>query len=318
VEIFRNPTSTDLEGFLNESGVVATVGVFDGAHLGHQMIFSKVIGDAVVRDVPSVVVTFEPHPALILRPENAPKLLTGFDQKMDLLAKAGFDAAVVFDFNKEFVSYTALDFVEKILVKTLAVKKVIVGADFHFGAKREGNIDMLTSLGDRFGFEVEGLKLLTQQSKDTLFISSTEIRRALAGGDISKANKMLGHSHEVSGVVVHGDKRGREIGFPTANVFVDDAMALPSDAVYAGWFFRANGEKHKCAINIGKRPTFHQDATESLLEAHLIDFKGDLYDEVVRVQFIELLRSEKRFAGLEQLKTQLALDVQAALAILGD
>lgn len=316
MKVFRDPAGSNVKGFLAGLDVVVTIGVFDGAHLGHQMIFSKVVGDAIVRGSKSGVVSFDPHPALVTRPENAPKLLTNLDKKLELLSSAGFDAAFIFEFNEELMQLTAREFVEKILVDTLSVRKVIVGEDFHFGKKREGDINTLISLGGEHGFEVEGLNLLTQVSKENLYVSSTEIRRALVGGEIEKANQMLGRPHEVSGVVIHGDKRGREIGFPTANVMVDDIMAMPADAVYAGWFIDETGSKHKCAINLGKRPTFHQDATKSLLEAHLIGFTGDLYEQVVHVQFVELIRSEKRFAGLEELKVQLAEDVKNAAQVL--
>ncbi len=202
------------------------------------------------------------------------------------------------------------------LVDALDAKAVVVGHDFHFGKDRAGNVDVLTKLGIEHDFAVEGIELLARPDGKVESVSSTAIRRALAGGEVRTAARLLGRKHEIRGVVVGGDQRGRTIGFPTANVALPLERAKPADAVYAGWYLRPDGSRHPAAVNIGKRPTFYQDAEHSLVEAHLLDFDGDLYGEVARVQFVELIRSEQRFDGIEELKAQLDLDIESARAIL--
>ena len=202
------------------------------------------------------------------------------------------------------------------MLDCLGARAVVVGSDFHFGKDRVGNVDLLAKLGEQHGFEVEGLDLLPLPDGTVDSVSSTAIRRAVAGGEVSTATKLLGRYHEVRGPVVMGDQRGRTIGFPTANVAVARQMAIPADGVYAGWYIRPDGTRWPTAINVGKRPTFYQDAEHSLLEAHLIGFEGDLYDEPGRVQFVELLRSERRFDGIDALVAQLQQDVSQAQELL--
>ncbi len=264
----------------------------------------------------TAVVTFDPHPAYVLRPESAPLLLTDLEQKLDLLEACGVDTAVVVDFDRDRSKETAEEFVERVVVGCLGAKAVIVGSDFHFGANRSGNVEMLTKLGAEHGFEVEGVQLLPRSNAVNESVSSTAIRRALAGGEVATATAMLGRHHEIRGPVTEGDQRGRTIGFPTANVAVPRHMAIPADAVYAGWFVRQDGTRWPAAINIGKRPTFYQNAEHSLLEAHLIGFEGDLYGESAKVQLVELLRSEQRFDGIDALKDQLQKDVAKAKELL--
>ncbi len=188
----------------------------------------------------------------------------------------------------------------------------MVGEDFHFGAGRSGNVDGLRVFGETAGFEVQALELIRHSDEAREPVSSTNIRRVLAGGDVGRAAEMLGRPYEVRGVVEVGDRRGTQIGFPTANIPVPNVMAWPADAVYAGWCRRENGEVHPCAINIGRRPTFYEHAEQSLLEAHLIGFEGDLYGEQVGVSFLGFLRSERKFNGIDQLIEQLKTDVEDA------
>jgi riboflavin kinase/FMN adenylyltransferase len=199
-----------------------------------------------------------------------------------------------------------------VLVDTLRAQLIVVGEDFHFGYKRRGNVALLRELGKEHDFEVVPLQLIARPDGVAEPVSSTSIRRALAGGQVEVAANLLGRPFSVSGVVVHGDKRGRTIGFPTANIEVPNAMCLPADGVYSGIIKRADGSSHVCAINLGRRPTFFEHADHSLLEAHLLDFDGDLYGERVSVTFEHFLRSERKFEGLESIKTQLQLDVAAA------
>ena len=247
-----------------------------------------------------------------MRPESAPKLLTDLDQKLELLQQTGIDATLIVEFNRERSTEDPALFVKRVLVDALRAQVVVVGEDFHFGFNRGGNVAMLRELGKQFDFQVEPVKLIARPDGVEEPVSSTSIRRALAGGQVETATNLLGRAYEVRGVVVNGDKRGRIIGFPTANVEVPNAMCLPADGVYAGKFQCDDGSVHACAINLGRRPTFFEHADHSLLEAHLLDFDGDLYGQKVSVTFEHFLRSERKFDGLEAIKTQLQLDVAAA------
>ncbi|MCP3992508.1 MAG: bifunctional riboflavin kinase/FAD synthetase [Actinomycetia bacterium] len=293
-----------------------TIGFYDGVHLGHQAVIQATQRRAEQLGVKMAVVTFDPHPAYVLRPESAPKLLTNLDQKLDLLDQCGVETVVVVPFDTERASETAEEFVEAVILGCLKAKAVVVGSDFHFGKGRTGNVDLLTRLGQDHGFEVEGIELLPRPNGVRESVSSTSIRRALAGGDVVTAARLLGRNHEIRGPVVQGDQRGRTIGFPTANVAVAPELAMPADAVYAGWYYRPDGTRWPSAINIGKRPTFYLNADHSLLEAHLIGYEGDLYGEVARVQLVELLRSEQRFDGIEALTVQLGRDIAQATEVL--
>ena len=291
---------------------VVTIGAYDGVHRGHQAVIGQVRKEAQQLGCQSVVVTFDKHPASVVRPESAPKLLTDLDQKLELLQQTGIDATLIVEFNRERSTEDPALFVKRVLVDTLRARVVVVGEDFHFGFNRGGNVAMLRELGKQFDFQVEPVKLIARPDGVEEPVSSTSIRRALAGGQVEIATNLLGRAYEVRGVVVNGDKRGRSIGFPTANVEVPNAMCLPADGVYAGRFRCDDGSVHACAINLGRRPTFFEHADHSLLEAHLLDFSGDLYGQKVSVTFEHFLRSERKFDGLEAIKTQLQLDVAAA------
>ena len=260
----------------------------------------------------SVVVTFDRHPASVIRPDAAPRLLTNASQELELLADTGVDATVVVPFSAAQARETPVDFVERVIVNALRTQAVIVGSDFHFGHMRQGNITLLRELGERHDFTCEPVVLIPRADGVDEPISSTAIRRALAGGEIETATRLLGRALEVRGTVVTGDQRGRTIGFATANVEIPNGMCLPSDGVYAGLYRRPDGSEHACAINLGRRPTFYVNAEHSLLESHLLDFAGDLYGEDAAVTFVAFLRSEKQFAGIDELKTQLKLDVEHA------
>jgi riboflavin kinase/FMN adenylyltransferase len=291
---------------------VVTIGAYDGVHRGHQAVIGQVRKEAQQLGCQSVVVTFDKHPASVVRPASAPKLLTDLDQKLELLQQTGIDATLIVEFNRERSTEDPALFVKRVLVDTLRARVVVVGEDFHFGFNRGGNVAMLRELGIQFDFQVEPVKLIARPDGVEEPVSSTSIRRALAGGQVEIATNLLGRAYEVRGVVVNGDKRGRSIGFPTANVEVPNAMCLPADGVYAGRFRCDDGSVHACAINLGRRPTFFEHADHSLLEAHLLDFSGDLYGQKVSVTFEHFLRSERKFDGLEAIKTQLQLDVAAA------
>ncbi len=293
-----------------------TIGAYDGVHLGHRAVIDQVRRRAGEIGAQSVVVTFDRHPASVVRPESAPRLLTSSPQKMELLAATGIDAVVVVPFDIEQAAESPESFVDRVLVKCLKTRVIVVGEDFHFGRHRDGNVDLLRKVGVDADFDVEPVQLVQRLDGIDEPISSTAIRRALAGGDIERANSMLGRPYEVSGKVFTGDQRGRLLGFPTANVAVPSGMCLPADGVYAGFYERPNGDVRGCAINLGRRPTFYEHADASLLEAHLLDVDVDLYGEIARVRFEHFLRSERKFDGVDALIAQLGHDVSSARELL--
>jgi len=301
-----------------ETRSIVTIGAYDGLHVGHRLVIDQVVAEAHESGCQSVLVTFDRHPASLVRPESAPKLLTDHAQKMELLAETGLDAVAVVTFDQQQAAESPEEFVRRVLVDCLKVDTIVVGEDFHFGKARAGNVALLRELGHRYGFKVEPLQLLTVA--DGSVASSTFIRELITQGEIEIANRYLGHIFEIRGTVAHGDQRGRTIGFPTANVEVPVTMCIPADGVYAAWYVRlvaGKEETYPCAINIGRRPTFYENAPVSLIEAHIIgETDLDLYGEVAVLRFVTRLRGEQKFAGLEEMQTQLAIDVANASAIL--
>lgn len=295
-----------------------TIGAYDGVHLGHRAVIDQVRALAAERSCRSALLTFDRHPATVVRPESAPKLLTGPEQKVELLEQTGLDALVLVPFDEAQAAESPESFIDRVLIDCLATSAIVIGEDFHFGRGREGNVDLLRKVGAEHDFDVHPLDLLPRTDGVDEPVSSTAIRRALAGGDVTRANSMLGHVFEVRGSVVQGDQRGRLLGFPTANVEVSNRLCLPADGVYAGLYERPDGSVHECAINLGRRPTFYEHADSSLLEAHLLDFEGDLYGESARVRFTHFLRSERKFDGVDALIEQLRSDVEAARTLLID
>ena len=271
-------------------GSVVTIGAYDGVHLGHRTLIERVRKLAADRGVASALVTFDQHPARLVRPESAPLLLTDPEQKLELLEATGLDLLLVIRFDEERAHESPEDFVREVLVGCLGTKALVVGEDFHFGHRRRGNVELLRRMGAEAGFDVEPVDLLGPDGRPADAadqVSSTAIRTALAEGDVERAAAMLGRQHEVRGVVGHGDARATELGFPTANVSVPDDVLLPADGIYAGWYTRPDGTRHPTAISLGRRPTFYETAHASLLEAHLLDFSGDLYGERARVAFVD-------------------------------
>ena len=295
---------------------VVTIGAYDGVHVGHQAVIAMVRALAAELADRSVVLTFDRHPATVVRPESAPPILTDERQRLELLAATGIDAAVVLPFDTAQASEPPESFIERVLVTALRAKVVVVGRDFHFGHNRTGHVDMLEKFGRTHDFEVRPIDLVVRADGVDEPVSSTAIRRALAGGDVTRAAQMLGRPYEIRGTVVMGDQRGRTLGFPTANIAVPRSICLPADGVYAGWFERADGSVHACAINLGRRPTFYEHADASLLEAHLLDFSDDLYGELSRVRFTHFLRSERKFDGIEAIVAQLGVDIAHARELL--
>jgi len=301
------------------AGTVVTIGAYDGVHLGHQAVIAAVRSRATAAGMETAVVTFDRHPAAVVRPESAPRLLTDLEQKLELLAATGVDRCLVISFDEARSKEPAEEFVREVLVDCLGARVVIVGEDFHFGHQRKGNVALLDEMGQDLGFAVEGLALVDADGTaggDQPKASSTAIRHALVEGDLVTANALLGRPHEVRGRVSHGDHRGRELGFPTANVSVPGDILLPADGIYAGWYERPDGAVLPSAISLGRRPTFYEEAHASLLEAHLLDFDGDLYDEIAKVRFVARLRGEVKFDGVDALVEQIGRDCEDARAIL--
>ncbi len=297
-----------------------TIGAYDGVHLGHLTVITQVRDLAARLGVQTVVVTFDRHPAAVVRPDSAPKLLCDLEQKLELLAAAGVDVTYVVRFDEERSTETAEHFVDGVLVGCLDARAVVVGEDFHFGHERGGNVDLLRSMGAERGFTVEGIDLVDADGRpatDGPNVSSTAIRALLADGDVEGATALLGRPHEVRGTVEHGDERGRELGFPTANLQIPAEIALSADGIYAGWFERADASVHATAMSLGHRPTFYERPAEApLLECHLLDFTGDLYGEAVKVRFVSRLRGEEKFDSAEALVTQMAADVDQTRSLL--
>jgi riboflavin kinase/FMN adenylyltransferase len=264
----------------------------------------------------SAVVTFDQHPAAVVRPETAPKLLTDLEQKLELLGQTGIDFTLVVHFDERRSEESAEDFVREVLVDCLATRAVVVGHDFHFGYKRRGNVPLLQDMGATLGFDVTGLRLLSD-GLDREPVSSSRIRALLAQGAVGEAASLLGRPYQVRGVVARGDERGRLLGYPTANVSLAAMIALPADGVYAGWYLRPDGARRPAAISLGRRPTFYVDQKLSLLETYVLDFEGDLYDEPARVEFVAHLRSQANFESAQSLKEQISRDVATTRRVLG-
>jgi riboflavin kinase/FMN adenylyltransferase len=294
-----------------------TIGAYDGVHLGHRALLRDLSDRAAAEGLSTVVVTFDRHPASVVRPDSAPKQLTSLEQKLELLAECGIDRTLVVPFDEARADETAEEFVSEVLVDELGARLVVVGEDFHFGHGRKGNVELLRRLGADHGFEVVGVGLTDDGSEP---VSSTRIRALIAAGDVAGAALLLGRLHEVRGPVVRGDGRGGpELGFPTANVAVDDDIALPADGIYAGYFTRADGSVHPSAISVGRRPTFYEPGTAPVLvEAYLLHFDGDLYGEAARVSFHRHLRPEQRFESVEALIAQMQADVEETERVLAD
>jgi riboflavin kinase / FMN adenylyltransferase len=301
-------------------GTAVSIGAYDGVHLGHRALLRDLSARAEAAGLSTVVVTFDRHPAGVVRPESAPLQLTDLEQKLELLAAAGVDRTYVVAFDRDRANETAEEFVKEVLVDELEARLVVVGEDFHFGHGRTGNVALLTELGRRYGFEVVGARLTGDgtESRASVPVSSTRIRTLVAEGDVVGAAALLGRPHEVRGPVVHGDGRGGpQLGFPTANLKIADDIALPADGIYAGHFTRADGTVHDAAVSVGRRPTFYEPGTAPVLvEAYLLNFDGDLYGEPSRVSFIDRLRGDQKFETVDALVAQMHRDAAAAERVL--
>ncbi len=287
-----------------------TIGVFDGLHTGHQSLIKTLTADARQHGAPAVLLTFDPHPSQVLgRP--APRLLTLPAERAELAFGLGLDAVITQPFTPELAATSAEDYVA-LLVKHLGLKKLFVGYDFALGRNRAGDVPRLAELGQKMGFDV--LPQAAISFNETV-VSSTRIRQLLAEGEVAEAGQFLGYPYFLSGNVIRGDGRGRTIGIPTANVEVDVRKVVPANGVYACWAW-AGGKKLQAMVNIGVRPTFTEGETAARVEAHLLDFDADIYDQTLKLAFVARLRGEQKFPGIEALVAQIHADIEAGRRIL--
>ncbi|MCR9082415.1 MAG: bifunctional riboflavin kinase/FAD synthetase [Cyclobacteriaceae bacterium] len=301
-----------LSQFENVPNPVVTSGTFDGVHLGHQKILQRIREIAKSIKGETILLTFWPHPRLVLYPkEHNLRLLSTFEEKAKLLRQFGIDHLISIPFTKEFSQLTSQEFIQSILVDKIRTKKLVIGYDHRFGKNREGSFEYLQQHSGEFGFDLEEI---SRQDVDEIGVSSTKIRNALESGDIITANNFLGRPYELNGLVIKGQQIGRSIGFPTANVHIPNSYKLiPKDGVYAVEA-SVNGSLYKAMLNIGNRPTV--DGSSKSVETHLFDFQGDLYDKQITIYLRDYLREEQKFESLEALKSQLMIDQQRAKMIL--
>lgn len=290
---------------------VVTIGVFDGVHRGHQDLIRRLVENAHSNNRLAIVLTFFPHPDVVLRGLTGRYYLTSPEQRAAELIKLGVDYVITHEFNETLRQMRAADFVDQ-LVTHLKIEELWVGSDFAMGYKREGDVGFLRREGERKGFTVETVELLHSDDNGQI-ISSTAIREAIQRGAVEQANELLGRAYSLNGKVVPGDARGRQIGFPTANIAVWDQQVLPENGVYAGWV-EIDGQSHKAVTNIGIRPTFA--GTEVRLETHLLDFDRDIYEKEISISFVARLRGEQKFNGIDMLVAQIHKDVAAARQLL--
>ncbi len=314
-------TSVDQIPELTGSTVV-TLGNFDGVHRGHRAVLDQVVRLATVQQALSVAVTFDPHPVAVLYPDRAPVQITGMPYRLDLLERSGLDATLVLEFTREFATLTPEEFVRQIFVGALHASTVVVGEDTRFGVRNSGDIETMRELGRQHGFEVLTQRPVGEQLAGERAWSSTRLRTALSEGDVASAAEVLGRAHRVEGTVVHGHHRGRELGYPTANLGPDSTGMVPDDGVYAGWLERPelppehDDRRSPAAISVGTNPTF-DDVLVRTVEAYVLDRTDlDLYGERVAVDFVARLRGNLRFGSVEALLVQMERDCSATRSML--
>lgn len=301
---------------------VATIGTFDGVHLGHQELIDRAVTLAAERDVRSVLVTFDPHPSEVVRPGSHPAQLTTLRRKAELVEGLGIDVFCVLPFTLELSKVPPDEFVHEILVEKLHVSAVVVGENFRFGHRAAGNVEVLTRLGQRFGFAVEGAKLVSVPNHgggEEITFSSTYIRACINAGDVRAAESALGRPHRLEGIVVRGDRRGHELGFPTANLSTPRYAAIPADGVYAARFAllgQTGRPPLPAAVSVGTNPTF--SGRERRVEAFVLDVDEDFYGQRVAIDFVDKLRDMERYDSSEALVEQMHLDVARTRELLGD
>ncbi len=316
MHVIRDPAQFPFLG-----NAVVTSGTFDGVHIGHQRILARLREVAQASGAPTVVITYWPHPRLVLGPPPShPELLelqliNTLEERIARLAALGIDYLLIVPFTKEFAQWTSEEYIQLLLLKTLGTRQLVIGYDHRFGKNREGGFDYLCQHADRYGLTVEEIP---REDVDAVGVSSTRIRQALRQGDVATANRYLGYHYPLTGRVEHGQKLGRTIGYPTANLHVEEPLKLvPARGIYAVWAITAAGTRHPGMLSIGVRPTVGHDLAQTI-EVNLLDFSGDLYEQLLTLEFVAWLRAEEKYDGLDALKAQLALDARntrVALAI---
>ncbi|MEZ0341484.1 bifunctional riboflavin kinase/FAD synthetase [Mycobacterium sp. pV006] len=307
---------------------VVTIGVFDGVHRGHQELISRAVKAGRSRGVPTVLMTFDPHPMEVVFPGSHPAQLTTLTRRAELVEELGIDVFLVMPFTADFMKLTPERYIHELLVEQLHVVEVVVGENFTFGKKAAGNVDLLRQAGERFGFAVDSLTLVAEDPEpdrdDRVTFSSTYIRSCVDAGDMGAAAEALGRPHRVEGVVVRGDGRGRGLGFPTANVAPPMYSAIPADGVYAAWFTVLGhgpvvgsvvpGERYQAAVSVGTNPTF--SGRTRTVEAFVLDTSADLYGQHVAVDFVARLRGQEKFDSVSDLVTAMHADTERARSVL--
>lgn len=302
-----------LDSLLSIKNPVVTTGTFDGVHLGHQKILSRLNELAQECDGQSVLFTFYPHPRMVLFPnDHGLQLLNTIEEKKELLEKAGLDHLIIYPFSQEFSRLSALQYVRDLMVNKLNVHTMVVGYDHHFGRNREGNITLLRELAQTYEFKVYEISALDIEEVN---VSSTKIRLAITHGEIHKANEYLGHRYSFTGSVVEGAKRGRELGFKTANIHIENTYKIvPSNGVYAVYVTYGD-DSFKGMLNIGNNPTFNTN-NSTHIEVHIFDFNHDIYGEQLKVELVKKLRDEQKFESKEKLVQQLNADMRLSIELL--
>lgn len=304
---------------------VLTIGVFDGVHRGHAELIAQAVAAGRARGVPTVLMTFDPHPMEVVFPGSHPAQLTTLTRRAELAEAAGLDVFLVIPFTPEFMKLSPERYIHELLVEQLHVVEVVVGENFTFGKKAAGNVDLLRKAGERAGFAVESMSLVTEDhDHETVAFSSTYIRSCVDAGDVVAAAEALGRPHRIEGVVVRGDGRGKSLGFPTANVAPPMHSAIPADGVYAAWFTVLGhgsaagatvvGERYRAAVSVGTNPTFSGRART--VEVFVLDTAADLYGQHVAVDFVARLRGQRKFESVSELTAAMNSDVDRARALL--
>ncbi|MCO5248678.1 MAG: bifunctional riboflavin kinase/FAD synthetase [Chitinophagales bacterium] len=296
----------------NFKNPVLTIGTYDGVHLGHQAIIQRINELAKERGGESVLLTFDPHPRIVLFPEKKMKLISTIDEKIRLFESFGLDNLIITPFSKDFASTEAKDYVKDVLVKYIKPSIIVIGYDHKFGNGRQGDIHLLRDLSEEFHYQVDEI---SAQTIDEISVSSTKVRKALMEADIKEANKLLAHPFMIEGVVVKGDQLGRTLGFPTANVEIgDDYKLIPPAGVYAVWVY-IQGEKYKGALSIGHRPTIENNGNLRI-EVYILDFDRNIYGEEIRLVFEDYIRADKKFDSIDLMTKQIHKDVEEVRRVL--
>lgn len=307
MKIFRN-----IDEIKFDKQTVLTLGTFDGIHLGHQQIIKRVLECSEENKLRNLIITFHPHPRKVINPEMQLKLLTTNEEQISILEKLGIQNLFIVNFTKQFSQLTPDEFIKNYLVDKIGLSRIVIGYDHHFGKGRGGDVEFLLASGKKYGFEVLQIKPFIIDNET---VSSTKIRAALEVGDLKKVNKMLNRYYSFSGVVVEGDKRGRELGYPTANIKLsDEDKMLPQNGIYAV-LVEIDGIEYKALLSIGKRPTFYNDG-KVVPEVYIYDFNNDIYGKEIKVNLIQKLRGEEKFNSAEELIRQMNIDKENGLKIL--